>query len=249
VWVGLHVRDDLVDEIVDLSLVSARRETVDVVNASKFSDPDRPLVSVPIMINVFLDAIETIFINMDSSEVPFGRDLRLELAEPSLRCLFAHRRTAKKRSLLAQGSNQGVPITNAGGDRKACGTRTGGAVRFLEAKHVLGRICDLLELRQSSGISRVSSTDTPEHWDGDGFAWFRRIGSPIVPPADVVLQERVGITSSNASFDAVGSQGGIVVDGLYWRSVYRCRRRWRRLWGTGRTGGAGGARGGSRAGR
>jgi len=70
-----HVWDDLVDEIIDLSLVCARRETVDIVNASKLSHPDGLLVSVPVMINIHLDAIKAVFIDVDRSEVPLGRYL------------------------------------------------------------------------------------------------------------------------------------------------------------------------------
>lgn len=62
--------NDIGNPFVDVTLIGARCEVVLVVDASKFSDPDRLSVRLPIVVDVGLNTSHIWLVDVDSGEIP-----------------------------------------------------------------------------------------------------------------------------------------------------------------------------------
>jgi len=182
----------VVDEGVDLTLVSARYETSRVIDAGELGDPQRFTIR-RIVVQVQVNTSHRILVNVDIGKIPLGRDLLGELLEPRLRGLLAHGGAAELGALGLKRSDVLLPDLDTLRDGHAGRSRAGRAIGLLKGKHVLRCVSDLGKLGEAGRVGAVRFSTTPEHRDGDGAPVPRRVGGPVVPPADVSLKARVGI--------------------------------------------------------
>ena len=209
--VVLHEVDNVVDVLVDLSLVGARGESVLVVDAGKLGDPDGLSVRVPVVVNVLLGAGHVDLVDVDAGNVPHGSvsDGVLEGGEPVLVGLLAHSRGDQEGALVLPRSDGREP--QGGGDGGVDGRGHGGeTVGLVESLDVLRRTVHVLKVPETGRVLLALLAVTPEGGDEDVVGRVGVSGRSVVPePRDVRAEELERVGTGSTGLDAVGGQAAV----------------------------------------